>query len=56
MIKYKKTFNELIITVSKDAKTGKRLNHNWDVVILGSIGKKLPFLLILICNQKIDKG
>ena len=55
-VKYKNTFNVLITTVRQDANTGKRLNHNWDVVILESIGKKLPFFFILICNQKIDNG
>ena len=55
-IKYKNKFNVLSTTVSNDAKTGNILNHNWDVVIAESIGKKLPFLFILICSQKIDNG
>ena len=49
-------FNKLKITVEKDASTGNRLNHNWDVFIEESIGKKLPLFFILICNQKIDNG
>ena len=36
------------ITVNKDAKTGNKLNHNWEVVILESIGRKLLLFLILI--------
>ena len=53
---YKSAFNKLKITVIKDAKTGSRLNHSWDVDIDESIGKKLLFLFILIWSQKIDKG
>ena len=40
----------------KDARTGNRLNHNWDVFMAESIGKNFPLLFILICNQKIDNG
>jgi len=36
--------------------TGKKLNHNWEVVIDESIGRKLVLFLILICSQKIDNG
>ena len=43
-------------TVIKDARTGNRLNHNWDVFMDESIGKSFPLLFILICNQKIDNG
>ena len=49
-------FNILKITVMNDAKTGNILNHNWDVDIDESIGKKLFILFILIWSQKIDKG
>ena len=44
------------ITVNKDAVTGNKLNHNWDVDIFESIGRKLALFLILICNQNIDNG
>ena len=44
------------ITVNRDAITGNKLNHNCEVVIFESIGKKLVLFLILICNQKIDNG
>ena len=44
------------ITVKSDAITGNKLNHNCDVVIFESIGRKLVIFLILSCNQKIDKG
>ena len=46
----------LKITVNRDAITGNKLNHNCEVVILESIGRKLVLFLILICNQKIDNG
>ena len=49
-------FNIDKINPNKDAKTGNILNHNWAVDIDSSIGNKLPFLFILICNQKIDSG
>ena len=51
--------NELVkekITVNRDAITGNKLNHNCEVVIFESIGRKLFLFLILICNQKIDNG
>ena len=44
------------ITVNMDATTGNILNHNSEVVIFESIGRKLVILLNLICNQKIDNG
>jgi len=44
------------ITVNRDAITGNKLNHNCEVVIFESIGRKLVLFLILICNQKIDNG
>ena len=44
------------ITVNKDATTGNILNHNSDVVIFESIGRKLVLFLILICSQNIDNG
>ena len=44
------------ITVNRDAITGNKLNHNSEVVIFESIGRKLVLFLILICNQKIDNG
>ena len=53
---YKIAFNILKTTVRKAARTGIRLNHNWDVVIDESIGKKLLLFFILIWSQKIDNG
>ena len=44
------------ITVKRDAITGNKLNHNCDVVIFESIGRKFVLFLILICNQKTDIG
>jgi len=44
------------ITVNRDAITGNKLNHNCEVGIFESIGRKLDLFLILICNQKIDNG
>ena len=55
-IKYKNAFVKEKITVNSDAITGNILNHNCEVVIFESIGRKLVLFLILICNQKIDKG
>ena len=49
-------FFSLKITVNRDAITGNKLNHNCEVVIFESIGRKLVLFLILICNQKIDNG
>lgn len=53
---YKKKLVKEKITVNRDAKTGNKLNHNCEVVIFESIGRKLVLFLILICNQKIDNG
>ena len=53
---YKNAFVIEKITVNRDAKTGNKLNHNCEVVIFESIGKKFVFFLILICSQKIDNG
>ena len=53
---YKNVFNIVSINDKKDAKTGNMLNHNWDVDMEESIGKKFPLFLSLICNQKIDNG
>ena len=53
---YKKTLVKVKITVIRDAKTGNILNHNCEVVIFESIGRKLVLFLILICNQKTDSG
>ena len=44
------------ITVNKDAITGNKLNHNCEVVIFESIGRKFVLFLNHICNQKIDNG
>jgi len=44
------------IIVNRDAITGNKLNHNWDVDIFESIGRKLVLFFILICSQKIDNG
>ena len=46
----------LKITVNRDAITGNKLNHNCEVDIFESIGRKLVLFLILICSQKIDNG
>ena len=53
---YKKVLVKEKITVNRDAITGNKLNHNCEVDIFESIGRKLLFFLILICNQKIDNG
>ena len=55
-IRYKIVFNILKTMVIKEASTGNRLNHNWDVFMAESIGKNFPLFFILICNQKIDNG
>ena len=44
------------INVNRDAETGIKLNHNCEVVIFESIGRKLVLFFILICSQKIDNG
>ena len=44
------------ITVKRDAITGNKLNHNCEVVIFASIGRKFDVFFILICIQKIDNG
>ena len=44
------------ITVNRDAITGNKLNHNCEVVIFESIGRKLVLFLILVCNQNTDNG
>ena len=51
---YKKELVKEKITVNRDAITGNKLNHNCEVVIFESIGRKLVLFLILICNQKTD--
>ena len=53
---YRKALVKEKITVNRDAITGNKLNHNCEVVIFESIGRKLVLFLILICNQKIDNG
>ena len=53
---YKNALVKEKITVNRDAKTGNKLNHNCDVVIFESIGRKLVLFFILICSQKIDNG
>jgi len=53
---YKKALVKEKITVNRDAITGNKLNHNCDVVIFESIGRKFVLFLILICNQKTDIG
>ena len=53
---YKREFVKEKITVKRDAITGNKLNHNCEVVIFESIGRKLVLFLILICSQKIDNG
>ena len=53
---YKNALAKEKITVNRDAITGNKLNHNCEVVIFESIGRKFVLFLILICNQKIDNG
>ena len=53
---YKKALVKEKITVIRDAITGNKLNHNWDVVIFESICRKLVLFLNLICIQNIDSG
>ena len=53
---YKNVFVKEKITVKREAITGNKLNHNCEVVIFGSIGKKLVLFFILICSQNIDNG
>ena len=53
---YKETLVKEKITVNRDAITGNKLNHNCEVVIFESMGRKLFLFLILICNQKTDNG
>ena len=53
---YKKELVNEKITVSRDAITGNKLNHNCEVVIFESKGRNLVLFLILICSQKIDNG
>ena len=53
---YKNTFVREKITVNNDAKTGNKLNHNWEVVIFESIGIKFVLFLkrlIIFSNMKI---
>ena len=45
---YKIVFKKHIKTVLKEARTGRRLNHNCEVDMDESIGKNLLFLFILI--------
>ena len=52
----KMTTSQLWFNLLPDAITGNKLNHNCEVVIFESIGRKLVLFLILICNQKIDNG
>ena len=49
-------FIETIIKVTKDARIGINLNHNWDVDIESVNGNQGSLFFILICNQKIDSG
>ena len=53
---YKNKFVREKITVKRDAITGNKLNHNWEVVIFESIGRKFVLFFNLICSQKIDNG
>ena len=54
--KNKKAFNKVNITTKREAKTGNKLNHNCDVDIEESIGKKLSLRFNLIWSQKMDNG
>ena len=45
---YKVKFKIEKIIANRDEITGKILNHNWEVVIDESIGRKLLLFLILI--------
>ena len=60
VINFSRIYNNALIkekiTVNRDAITGNKLNHNWEVVIFESICRKLVLFLILICNQNIDNG
>tara|TARA_A100001388_G_C28314061_1_gene286778 strand:- start:310 stop:453 length:144 start_codon:yes stop_codon:yes gene_type:complete len=47
MIKINKLKKEKI-TAKSEAKTGKILNHNWEVLIEESIGRKFVLFFILI--------
>ena len=51
-----KRFIETMINVNKDANIGINLNHSWDVDIESVSGNQGSLFLILICNQKIDRG
>ena len=57
---FSKTYNNAFvkekITVKRHAKTGNKLNHNWEVDIFESMGINFVLFLILICSQKIDNG
>tara|TARA_B100000900_G_scaffold51573_1_gene37967 strand:+ start:1588 stop:1800 length:213 start_codon:yes stop_codon:yes gene_type:complete len=53
---YKNALVKEKITVKRHAITGNKLNHNSEVVIFESMGRKLVLFLILICSQKIDNG
>ena len=53
---YKSALVKEKITVNNDAITGNRLNHNCEVDIFESIGRKFVLFLILIWSQKIDNG
>ena len=44
------------ITAKREPRTGMILNQSCEVDIDESIGRKLLFLLILICSQKILNG
>ena len=48
LIRNNKRFKVVNITVDNDAKTGRILNHNCEVDIFGSIGKKCPLFFNLI--------
>ena len=60
LINFSKIYNNAFvrekITVKIEPITGNKLNHNSEVVIFESIGKKFVLFLILICNQKMDNG
>ena len=49
-------FNDVIIKVNNENKTGSKLNHNWEVDIFLLIFNHGSLLFILICNQKTERG
>ena len=53
---YINVFVRVKIIVKRDPITGNKLNHNCEVDIFESIGRKFVLFLILIWSQNIDNG